>query len=155
MAVLSIGNKAPEFSGLNQSGAEISLNAFKGKKLILYLYPKDDTPACTAESCNLNENYQFWLSKGYEVVGISPDKVKAHKKFSDKFQFGFNLISDPEIKAIQAYGVWGEKTMFGRKYMGVLRTTFVISEDGIIEEIFEKVDTKNHTDQLIKVLDNK
>lgn len=155
MAVLNIGDTAPGFEGLNQSGETISLGGFKGKKLILYFYPKDDTPACTAESCNLNDNYQFWLSKGFEVVGISPDKVRSHKKFSDKFQFGFNLIADPEIEIIKAYGVWGEKSMFGKKYMGVLRTTFVISEGGIIEEIFEKVDTKNHTNQLIKVLDNK
>jgi len=155
MASLSKGVKAPEFRGLNQKGEEISLSGFKGKKLILYFYPKDNTPGCTAESCNLNDNYQMWLSKGYEVVGVSPDSVASHKKFADKFQFGFNLIADTNTEILQAYGVWGEKSMYGKKYMGVLRTTFVINEDGIIEDIFDKVDTKNHTDQIIKTLDIK
>lgn len=154
MATLNVGDKAPDFSGLNQNGEQVSLSGFKGKKLILYFYPKDNTPGCTAESCNLNDNYQMWLSKGYEVVGVSPDKVASHKKFADKFQFGFNLIADTETEILQAYGVWGEKSMYGKKYMGVLRTTFVI-EDGIIREIFDKVDTKNHTDQIIKALDIK
>lgn len=153
MNVLNKGDKAPAFSGLNQNGEEISLDDFKGKKLILYFYPKDNTPGCTAESCNLNDNYQMWLSKGFEVLGISPDKVAAHKKFADKFQFGFNLVADPETTILQAYGVWGEKSMYGRKYMGVMRTTFVIDENGIILDIFEKVDTKNHTEQIIKELE--
>ena len=155
MATLSIGDQAPEFQGLNQKGETISLSGFKGKKLILYFYPKDNTPGCTAESCNLNDNYQMWLSKGYEVVGVSPDNVASHKKFDDKFHFGFNLIADPETVILQAYGVWGEKSMYGRKYMGVMRTTFVINENGIIEAIFDKVDTKNHTEQIIKALDIK
>jgi len=154
MTKLALGDKAPVFSGLNQNGEQISLADFKGKKVILYFYPKDNTPGCTAESCNLSDNYQMWLSKGYEVVGVSPDKVASHKKFADKFQFGFNLIADPEAEILQAYGVWGEKSMYGKKYMGVLRTTFII-EDGIIREIFDKVDTKNHTDQIIKALDIK
>lgn len=154
MTILKVGDQAPDFSGLNQDGEQITLNKYKGKKLILYFYPKDDTPGCTAESCNLNDNYQMWLSKGYEVVGVSPDKVKSHKKFAAKFKFAFNLIADPQTEIIQAYGVWGEKSMFGKKYMGVLRTTFVI-EDGIIREIFDKVDTQNHTDQIIKTLDIK
>ena len=154
MTTLKVGDQAPEFSGLNQNGEQITLNKYKGKKLILYFYPKDNTPGCTAESCNLNDNYPMWLSKGYEVVGVSPDNVSSHKKFADKFQFGFNLIADPQIEILQAYGVWGEKSMYGKKYMGVLRTTFVI-EDGIIREIFDKVDTKNHTDQIIKTLDIK
>jgi len=152
MTILSKGEKAPEFAGFNQSGEKITLSGFKGKKLILYFYPKDNTPGCAAESCNLSDNYQFWLSKGYEVIGVSPDSVVSHKKFADKFQFGFNLIADPETEILKAYGVWGEKNMYGRKYMGVLRTTFVINEEGIIVEIFEKVDTKNHTDQLTKAL---
>jgi peroxiredoxin Q/BCP len=153
MAILSVGDKAPEFSGLNQKGEQISLSGFAGKKLILYFYPKDNTPGCTAESCNLNDNYQMWLAKGYEVVGVSPDKVASHKKFADKFNFGFNLVADPETKILQDYGVWGEKSMYGKKYMGVLRTTFVIDEKGIIEQIFDKVDTKDHTNQIIKALD--
>jgi peroxiredoxin Q/BCP len=155
MATLSKGDKAPDFSGLNQNNELISLDLFKGKKLILYFYPKDNTPGCTAESCNLNDNYQSWLSKGYEVVGVSPDSVASHKKFADKFNFGFNLIADPETKILQAYGVWGEKSMYGRKYMGVLRTTFVIDENGIIVDVFEKVDTKKHTEQIVKALDIK
>ena len=155
MTSLSKGDKAPEFHGLNQNNETISLETFKGKKLILYFYPKDNTPGCTTESCNLNDNYQAWLAKGYEVVGVSPDSVTSHKKFADKFQLGFNLIADTEKEILQAYGVWGEKSMYGKKYMGVMRTTFVISESGIIEDIFEKVDTKNHTDQIIKALDIK
>jgi len=153
MASLSKGDKAPEFHGLNQNNVNVSLDTFKGKKLILYFYPKDNTPGCTAESCNLNDNYQAWLAKGYEVVGVSPDSVASHKKFADKFKFGFNLIADTEKEMLQAYGVWGEKSMYGKKYMGVLRTTFVIDENGIIAEIFEKVDTTNHTDQITKALD--
>lgn len=155
MAILKIGDKAPDFSGLNQNGTVISSDDFRGKKLILYFYPKDNTPGCTAESCNLSDNYQMWLSKGYEVIGVSPDKVASHKKFADKFQFGFNLIADPETSILQAFGVWGEKSMYGRTYMGVLRTTFAINEDGIIEQIFDKVDTKDHTNQIIKALDIK
>ena len=153
MTSLSKGDKAPEFHGLNQSNEKVSSENFKGKRLILYFYPKDNTPGCTAESCNLNENYQSWLAKGYEVVGVSPDSVASHKKFADKFHFRFNLIADPELEILKAYGVWGEKSMYGKKYMGVLRTTFVINENGIIEEIFEKVDTNNHSDQIIKALD--
>jgi peroxiredoxin Q/BCP len=154
MSTLKVGGRAPDFSGLNQNGEQISLNQFKGKKLILYFYPKDNTPGCTAESCNLNENYPMWISKGFEVVGVSPDNVATHKKFAEKFKFGFNLIADPQTEILQSYGVWGEKSMYGKKYMGVLRTTFVI-EDGIIREIFDKVDTKNHTDQIVKTLDIK
>jgi peroxiredoxin Q/BCP len=153
MSILGKGDKAPEFQGLNQNGDTISLDSFRGKKVILYFYPKDNTPGCTAESCNMNDNYAMWLSKGYEVIGISPDNVASHKKFADKFGFGFNLIADPSTEILQAYGVWGEKSMYGRKYMGVLRTTFVIDENGIIVGIFEKVDTKNHTDQIIKALE--
>lgn len=152
MSTLVIGEKAPNFEGFNQFGEKISLDNFSGKKLILYFYPKDNTPGCTAESCNLNDNYRYWLSKGYEVVGVSPDSVASHKKFADKYQFGFNLISDPDAHILKAYGVWGEKNMYGKKYMGVLRTTFVINEQGIIEQIFDKVDTKNHTNQLSNAL---
>ena len=155
MAGLNKGDQAPEFTGLNQNGEEVSLSNFKGKKLILYFYPKDNTPGCTAESCNLNDNYQMWISKGYEVVGVSPDSVASHKKFADKFQFGFNLIADPEKTILEAYGVWAEKSMYGRKYMGVMRTTFVIDENGMITEKIEKVNTKNHTDQIIKELELK
>ena len=153
MALLKKGDKAPDFKGLNQNNELISLSDFKGKKLILYFYPKDNTPGCTAESCNLSDNYQAWIDKGYEVIGVSPDSVASHKKFADKYGFKFNLIADTEKEILQAYGVWGEKNMYGRKYMGVLRTTYVINDEGMIEEVFEKVKTKDHTNQIIKVLD--
>jgi peroxiredoxin Q/BCP len=152
MTHLKVGDKAPDFRGPNQRGEEIGLNDFAGKKLILYFYPKDDTPGCTAESCNLNENYNTWLEKGFEVVGVSPDSVKSHMKFAKKFGLKFNLIADTEKEILQTYGVWGEKSMFGKKYMGVLRTTFVINENGAIDEVFEKVKTDDHTRQIEKTL---
>jgi len=152
MTTLKKGDIAPVFKGTNQNGEEISSTSFSGKKVILYFYPKDSTPGCTAETCNLNDNYQMWLSKGYEVVGVSPDSVSSHKKFAEKYNLGFNLIADTEMEILNAYGVWGEKSMYGRKYMGVFRTTFVIDEKGVIVEIFEKVDTKNHTEQINKTL---
>lgn len=153
MSKLKIGDIAPHFKGLNQNGEEISLTDYKGKQVILYFYPKDNTPGCTAESCNLNDNYQNWLSKGFEIVGVSPDSVASHKKFADKFEFGFNLIADTEKEILEAYGVWGEKNMYGRTYMGVLRTTFIIDGDGKIKEIIEKVKTKDHTNQIIITLE--
>lgn len=152
MIQLVEGIAAPDFSGINQKGETISLSGFKGKKLILYFYPKDNTPGCTAESCNLNDNYEFWLSKGYEVVGISPDSVASHQKFVEKFGLKFNLIADTSKEILEAYGVWGEKVNYGKTYMGVIRTTFVINEKGTIEKIFKKVDTKEHTDQIVKDL---
>jgi len=152
MSKFTAGDKAPMFEGVNQNGEKISLNDFKGKKLILYFYPKDNTPGCTAESCNLNDNYEMWLNKGFEVVGVSPDNEKSHLKFIDKFGLKFNLIADTKNEILEAYGVWGEKSMYGKKYMGVLRTTFVIDENGIIEAVFEKVETGNHTKQIIEAL---
>lgn len=152
MSNLKKGDKAPSFEGVNQNGEKIGLNDFKGKKLILYFYPKDNTPGCTAESCDLNENYEMWLEKGFDVVGVSPDSEKSHLKFIDKFGLKFNLIADTEKEILQAYDAWGEKNMYGKKYMGVIRTTFIIDENGIIEEVFEKVKTKEHTNQIIKAL---
>jgi thioredoxin-dependent peroxiredoxin len=152
MTKLKMGDKAPGFEGVNQDGNKIGLSDFSGKKLILYFYPKDNTPGCTAESCNLNDNYNAWLEKGFEVVGISPDSVESHRKFKDKYGLKFNLIADTEKEILQAYGAWGEKSMYGKKYMGVLRTTFVIDENGTIREIFEKVKTKDHTNQILKSL---
>ncbi|HQN92651.1 MAG TPA: thioredoxin-dependent thiol peroxidase [Prolixibacteraceae bacterium] len=149
MATLKIGDLAPVFKGQNQHGEEISLSTYRGKKVILYFYPKDNTPGCTSEACNLNDNYSMWLAKGYEVIGVSPDSVASHKKFADKYGLGFNLIADTEHKILEAYGAWGEKSMYGKSYMGVLRTTFVINENGNISDVFEKVDTKNHTNQII------
>ncbi len=152
MADLKVGDKAPVFEGVNQRGEKIGLNDFAGKKLILYFYPKDNTPGCTAESCNLNDNYDEWLKKGFDVVGVSPDSEKSHQKFIDKFGFKFNLIADTEKEILQAYGAWGLKKMYGKEYMGVLRKTFIISEEGTIEEVFEKVKTKDHTNQIIEAL---
>lgn len=152
MSELKAGDKAPFFEGVNQSGKKISLNDFKGKKLILYFYPKDNTPGCTAESCDLNENYNMWLEKGYDVVGVSPDSEKSHLNFIEKFGLKFDLIADVEKEILQLYGAWGEKSMYGKKYMGVLRTTFVIDEAGLITEVFEKVNTKEHTAQIIETL---
>jgi peroxiredoxin Q/BCP len=146
------GEKAPDFKGMNQNGQEINLSQFKGKKVVLYFYPKDNTPGCTAEACNLNDNYQYWLSKGYEVIGVSPDSVDSHKKFEAKFNLSFNLIADTEKEILQAYGAWGEKKNYGKTYMGVLRTTFIIDENGVVENVFAKVDTKNHTEQIQKEL---
>lgn len=152
MSKLKVGEKAPYFEGINQKGEKISLNDFNGKKLILYFYPKDDTPGCTAESCNLSENYDYWLNQGFDVVGVSPDSQKSHEKFAGKFNLKFNLIADTEKEILQAYDVWGEKSMYGRKYMGVIRTTFIIDESGIISEIYEKVNTGDHTNQIIESL---
>lgn len=149
---LAVGDKAPEFDGVNQNGKKIALNDFKGKKLILYFYPKDNTPGCTAEACDLNDNYEMWISKGYHVVGVSPDNEKSHLKFIEKFNLKFDLIADTDTKILETYGVWGEKSMYGKKYMGVLRTTFVIDGNGIIEAIFDKVETKNHSSQIITSL---
>ena len=152
MIQLVEGIAAPEFSGTSQNGETISLSDFKGKKLILYFYPKDSTPGCTAESCNLSDNYDFWKEKGYEVIGVSPDSETSHLKFIQKYGLKFNLIADTSKEILQAYGVWGEKVNYGKTYMGVIRTTYVINENGIIEKIFRKVDTKEHTNQIVKDL---
>jgi peroxiredoxin Q/BCP len=149
---LTIGDKAPAFKGLDQNGNTIPLSDFKGSKLILYFYPKDNTPGCNAEACNLRDNYEMWLDKGYKVLGVSPDSQAAHQKFIAKFELPFPLISDTEKEIIKAYGAWGPKKLYGREYEGLLRTTFVISEDGIIEQIFTKVKTKDHTNQILETL---
>ncbi len=152
MGYLSKGVKAPSFEGINQDGKTIRLKDFKGKKIVLYFYPKDDTPGCTAEACNLRDNYQRWINKGFEVIGISPDNEKSHKKFREKYNLPFNLLADPDKRILKAYGAWGTKKMYGRSYDGVLRTTYVIDEEGIIEEVLSKVDTKNHTSQILQEL---
>lgn len=152
MSILKEGDKAPIFQGLNQDGTQISLSDFAGKKVILYFYPKDNTPGCTAESCNLNDNYADLTSKGFEVVGVSPDSAASHLKFIAKFNFEFNLIADTEKVILEQYNAWGLKKMYGREYMGVIRKTFIINEDGIIEKIIEKVKTKDHTNQIYKEL---
>jgi len=152
MAQLKEGAKAPLFKGKDQDGKWVSLEDFKGKKVILYFYPKDDTPGCTAEACNLKDNYESLLSRGFAIIGISPDNEKSHSKFKAKFELPFSLIADPETQIIQAYDAWGEKNMYGKKYMGVLRTTYVIDETGNILKIISKVNTGDHTRQILEEL---
>lgn len=149
MIQLKEGDKAPDFKGINQDGKELSLSDFKGKKLILYFYPKDNTSGCTAEACNLNDHYLSLTKEGYEVVGVSPDSPASHLKFIARYNLSFNLIADTEKQILEKYGVWAEKSMYGRKYMGVLRTTFLIDEKGMIEKIITKVNTKDHASQII------
>ena len=143
------GTKAPFFSGITQDETSVSLSDFTGKKLILYFYPKDNTPGCSVEADNLAQNYKRLQQAGYEVVGVSPDSVERHKKFAEKFNLPFPLIADTEKKILEAYGVWGEKKMYGRTYMGVFRTTFIIDENGIIERVIKKVKTKDHANQIL------
>ena len=146
---MNVGDKAPEILGINEKGEEIRLSNYKGKKLVLYFYPKDSTSGCTAQACNLRDNYDALRQAGYEVVGVSVDSEKSHQKFIEKNSLPFPLIADTDKKLVGQFGVWGEKSMYGRKYMGVLRTTFVIDAEGRIEKIFTKVDTKNHYRQII------
>lgn len=147
---LQIGSPAPDFSANNQKGETLSIGHFTGKKLVLYFYPKDDTPGCTAEACSLRDNYQDLIAKGYSILGVSPDTETKHQKFIDKYNLPFDLLADTDNAVALAYGVWVEKSMYGRKYMGIARTTFVIDEQGNLAEIIEKVDTKNHATQIIK-----
>ena len=150
MSALKIGDEAPAFETVDQDGNHVSLKDYRGKKLILYFYPKDDTPGCTAEACNLRDNYDSLLNKGYKILGVSADSEESHKKFIKKYVLPFPLLADKENKIIMAYGAWGKKNLYGKEYDGILRTTFVISENGIIEKIFTKVDTKNHTQQILE-----
>ena len=145
---LKEGLKAPDFNGLNQLGNEFGLTVYSGKKIILYFYPKDDTPGCTAEACSLQSNLNILKKEGYEVVGVSPDDVKSHKKFADKFKLEFNLLADTDKKVMKAYDVFGKKMFMGRIFEGVIRTTFVINEKGLIEHVIKAVDTKDHATQI-------
>jgi peroxiredoxin Q/BCP len=145
---LSVGDTAPDFSFI-KDGKEIFLSDLRGKKVILYFYPKDDTPGCTKEACNLRDNYSELKRKGYEVIGVSKDDEKSHGKFKSKYNLPFTLVADTEKKIITDYGVWGKKTFMGKTFEGIIRTTFVIDENGKIEKIIDKVDTENHTEQII------
>lgn len=147
---LEVGQLAPEFEAKIETGATIKLSDYRGKKVVLYFYPKDATPGCTAQACNLRDNYDTLLNAGYVILGISSDDEKSHKKFIEKQSLPFPLIADTDLKVHEAYGTWVEKSMYGRKYMGTARTTFVIDEEGKIAEVIEKVDTKNHTAQILK-----
>ena len=152
MATPQAGEKAPDFTAKDQNGKTVSLSDFKGKTVILYFYPKDDTPGCTAEACDFRDNYQSLLSKGYEVIGVSTDDEKSHKKFVTKHSLPFTLIADDDKHIVEAYGVWVEKNMYGKKYMGTARTTFLIDGNGVIKNVLDKVDTKNSSQQILDLV---
>jgi len=154
MAYLNVGDKAPGFNSINQDGESIKLDDFKGSKVIIYFYPKADTPGCTAESCNLRDNYDDLLNKGYKIIGVSPDKQDKQKKFADKYNLPFPLLADTDLEVIKDYGAWGMKKMYGKEYEGLLRTTYVIDENGVIEKVFPKVKTKDHADQILEAMNN-
>ena len=147
--MLNVGEKAPDFLGRDEDGTEIRVSDYKGRKLVVYFYPKDSTPGCTAEACSLRDGMDVLVDAGYAVVGISADSAASHKRFKEKQQLNFPLVADVEKSTIQAFGAWGEKKMAGRAYMGILRTTFVIDGDGIIEKVITKVDTKNAARQIL------
>jgi thioredoxin-dependent peroxiredoxin len=151
MTHLKEGQQAPIFEGTDQDGRKIKLSDLKGKKIVLYFYPKDDTPGCTAEACNLRDNYDDLLKKGFAVIGVSPDSEKSHRGFIKKYSLPFPLVADPEKKILNLYGAYGEKIMYGKKVTGVIRSTFIIDENGTIEKIISKVDTKAHTEQIFNV----
>ncbi len=147
---LKVGDKAPEIKAKNQKGENFDFSEYRGKKIILYFYPKDSTAGCTAQACNLRDNIDELTNSGYVVVGVSPDNEKSHNRFIEKQDLPFDLIADIDKDVVEKYGVWAEKKMCGRTYMGVLRTTFIISEEGVVEEIIEKVKTKEHVKQILK-----
>jgi thioredoxin-dependent peroxiredoxin len=149
MTTLKEGDKAPAFKSKDQNGKPVSLADYKGKKVVLYFYPEDDTPTCTVQACNLRDNFSVLKKQGFTVLGVSPDEEKKHKKFETKYNLPFTLITDPEHKIIDAYGVWGEKQMYGRTYMGLHRTTFLIDEKGIVKKIFLKPKSKQHTEEIL------
>ncbi len=146
---LKIGDKAPEFESINQKGNNIKLSDYKGKKVVLYFYPKDNTPGCTAQACNLKDNFNTLKKNGYTILGVSKDSTKSHQKFIDKFNLPFDLIADEDQSVHKKYGTWIEKSMYGRTYMGTARWTFLIDENGIIENVIQKVKTKEHTSQIV------
>ncbi len=147
---LEVGQDAPLFTGVDQNGNKVSLSDFNGKKVVLYFYPEDDTPGCTAQACNLRDNYGLLKQNGFEILGVSPDNIESHQKFESKYNLPFTLLADPEHKIINQYGVWGEKNLYGNKFMGVLRTTFVIDENGKIVKIFKRPKTQEHAEEIIE-----
>ncbi len=152
MTALKPGDKAPDFTGQDENGNTVSLSDFKDKKLILFFYPKDNTPGCTAEACDLRDNFESLRADGFELLGVSPDSAKKHQNFIEKHGLPFPLLADTELEVIKAYGVWGKKKMYGREYDGLFRTTFVIDEKGTISHVFTKVKTKAHTAQIREVM---
>lgn len=147
---LTEGQKAPAFAGKNEKGETLRLSQFKGRRIVLYFYPQDDTPGCTAQACNLRDHHTLLRKAGFEVIGVSPDEVAAHQKFTAKYKLPFHLIADPQHTILEKYGVWGEKKLYGRTYMGVQRTTFLLDEKGLIRKIFLRPDTKNHTEEVLE-----
>ena len=150
MTTLQIGDQAPDFQSINQDGKAVSLSDFSGKKLVLFFYPKANTPGCTLEACNLSDNYSRFVAQGYGVLGVSSDNTQRQSSFKNKFKFPYDLLADEDKTVINAYGVWGPKKFMGREYDGIHRITFVIDENGIIEDVITKVKTKAHTDQILK-----
>jgi len=151
MAVIKEGAKAPAFKGVDQHGKTVALADFKGQKVVLYFYPKDDTPGCTAQACNLRDNYKKLMKKGLQVLGVSVDSVASHVKFITKYDLPFSLIADEDKKIVDKYNLWGQKKFMGRTYMGTTRTTFLIDEVGIVQHIIEKPDTKDHTAEILEI----
>ena len=150
MTHLKAGDQAPDFSGITEKEETVTLSQYKGKKLILFFYPKDNTPGCTAAACNLRDNYEVLKEKGYELLGVSPDSAKKHEKFIQKFEFPFSLLADTDLTVIKAYGLWGLKKFMGKEFEGVYRTTFIIDGTGTIEKVFTKVKTKTHAAQILE-----
>ena len=147
---LQVGQKAPTFTGVDQDGNKVSLGDLKGEKVVLFFYPEDDTPTCTVQACNLRDNHSLLKKNGFRVIGISPNDESSHLKFKEKFSLPFTLLADPQHKIIEKYGVWGEKNLYGRKYMGLHRTTFVLDEKGVIQKIFLRPKNKAHAEEILK-----
>ena len=154
MTHLLAGDKAPDFTGKDQNGKKISLKDYRGKKVVLYFYPQDDTPTCTVEACNLRDNYSDLIKAGFAVIGVSPDDGNSHKKFEKKYELPFTLVEDSDKTIINKYAVWGEKNNYGKKYMGLIRTTFLINEKGIIFKVFKKPKSKIHSEEILKAVEN-
>ncbi|MDF1615833.1 thioredoxin-dependent thiol peroxidase [Petrocella sp. FN5] len=150
--MLEIGIKAPDFKLLNQDGREVSLSDYRGKKVILYFYPKDDTPGCTSQACGFTQLYPDFKEKGAEIIGISKDSVKSHRKFADKYNLTFTLLADTETKVVEVYDVWKEKSMYGKKYMGVVRTTYLIDEEGMIIKVYDQVNAAKNPEEMLENL---
>ena len=151
MDTLKIGSKLPSFTGLDQNGNSISSDSYAGKRVVIYFYPKDDTPGCTAQACNLRDNYKKLIKKGIAILGVSVDSVASHVKFIDKYELPFSLIADEDKKIVDKYNLWGQKKFMGKTYMGTSRTTFLIDEAGMVQHIIEKPDTKDHTAEILAI----
>lgn len=150
METIKVGARAPLFEAKDQNGNPVKMKDYLGSKVIIYFYPKDNTPGCTAEACNLRDNYEVLLKKGFKIIGVSADSERSHQKFAEKFELPFPLIPDTEREVINAFGVWGPKKFMGRSYDAIHRATFIIDEEGVVEKVFTKVDTKKHTEQILK-----